>query len=113
MSVSTLPAVGDEFTYGVIVSAASKNWLQDCWAPEGHRELGYLWVDTPRGRKIKGFARQCDPNADRVCPVCFDQWETRTSTVVEVRHWMDNSIEVILEDGARRQVVAPHGDACF
>lgn len=112
MRVAEIPAVGDEFSYSVIVSRGQRS-AGSSWAPEGHRELGRIMVDTPQGRKIKGYARECDPQADRSCPVCYDQWETRTSTVVKVQYWMDNSIEVVLADGARRQVEAPHGDVCF
>lgn len=111
-SVDTYPAVGDEFTYSVIVSR-KKNDTFSPWAPEGHRSLGTVWVDTPEGRKIKGYARECDPQAERSCPDCYDQWEQRTSTVVRVQYWMDNSIDVVLADGETRTVVAPHGDACF
>lgn len=113
MRVAEIPAVGDEFSYSVIVSEKKYGHNGMTWRPEGHRELGRVMVDTPEGRKIKGWARECDPTADRVCPDCFDQWETRTSTVVEVRYWMDNSVDVILANGEFRTVVVPHGDVCF
>src|SRR5512139_945840 len=38
MSVTTIPAVGDEFTYSVLVSRGKRS-LTSSWAPDGHREL--------------------------------------------------------------------------
>ncbi|WNM68739.1 hypothetical protein SEA_SOOS_9 [Gordonia phage Soos] len=112
MSTSTIPAVGDSFDYQVIASTA-EFWHSKGNQP-GHRGTGPVFVIKPNGdRKIKGYGRECDPNADRTCALCFDQWETRTSTVTSVASFMDNSIEVYLADGTRRMVVAPHGDACF
>ena len=72
MSTTTLPAIGDSFTYSALVSRA-KNSGTSAWAPAGHREKGRVWVDTPDGRKIKGWARECDLNADRTCPDCYDR----------------------------------------
>lgn len=100
MSTTTFPAVGESFDYQVIVSKA------DYWFAQG-RESGHRSLGFQKGR-------ECSPGrSNRSCPKCFDQWETRTSTVTAVVAYMDNSTEVHLADGTRRTVVAPHGDACF
>lgn len=106
------PRVGDEFTYDVIVSRATRP--QDHSWPGTHGVVGEHkrgWFKDENGKPY--VTHGCDLDRKRACPECFDQRERRTSTVVRVDHWMDNSIEVVLADGARRQVVAPHGDACF
>ena len=110
MTTTTLPAVGDTFEYDVIVS--KREWGyggMSAFSPAGHRATAAIPTETGHLRPT----RQCDPKGKRVCPKCFDQWEKRTSTVASVTFYMDNSIEVVLEDGTRRNVVAPHGDACF
>lgn len=110
MSSTTIPATGDTFTYDVIVS--NREWGYggtSGFTPAGHRTTRNIKTETGHIR----HTRECDPEGKRACPKCFDQWETRTSTVVGVQHWMDNSIEVTLADGTRRTVVAPHGDVCF
>lgn len=96
----TIPAIGDEYTYEVIVSHA------DYWFAKG-REAGH---------KILGFqkGRECSPGrGNRSCPKCYDQWEERTSRIVDVQRFMDNSTELVLEDGKRVMYVQPHGDVCF
>lgn len=39
--------------------------------------------------------------------------EEFTEKVAEVIYWMDNSVEVVGENGHRATVVAPHGDLCY
>lgn len=72
---------------------------------EGKDELVELAVDRPRW--IMGL------HIARACTECFDQYEPRTSTVVKIVPWMDNSVEIVLADGHWHEIVAPHGDACF
>lgn len=112
MSSTTIPAIGDTFTYDVIVSSASRpqdhSWPGN-YGVAGEHKRG--WFKDADGKAY--VTHGCDLDRKRACPECFDQWETRTSTVVGVQHWMDNSIEVALADGVTRTVVAPHGDACF
>ena len=110
MSTATIPAIGDTYTYDVIVS--EREWGYggtSGFSPAGHRDTGYIKTETGHLR----FTRECDPKGERACPKCFDQWKKRTSTVVSVQHYMDNSTEVVLADGTRHTAVAPHGDACF
>ncbi|QGJ95986.1 hypothetical protein PBI_YARN_29 [Gordonia phage Yarn] len=100
MSNTSFPRVGDDFTYEVIVSEA------DYWFAKGNKP----------GHKILGFqkGRECSPGKRNYsCPKCYDQWEERTAKIVDVQRFMDNSIEVVLENGVRRTVVPPHGDVCF
>ncbi|AMS02737.1 hypothetical protein BJD55_gp029 [Gordonia phage Yvonnetastic] len=92
--------IGDTYTYSRLTSKADY-WARQFPGPVGHRDLGFL----------KG--RECSPNNDRSCTLCYDQWERHTSTVVDIQHYMDNSVEVILKDGTRHTAVAPHGDACY
>ncbi|UDL15194.1 hypothetical protein SEA_PONS_34 [Gordonia phage Pons] len=100
MSNTHIPAIGDDFSYEVIVSHA------DYWFKQG-REAGHRSLGLNKGR-------ECSPGLrNRTCTKCFDQWETRTAKVVDVQMFMDNSTEVVLDNGVRRTVVAPHGDACF
>lgn len=101
MSATTIPAIGDKFEYSVLASKADWRYKHSITEP-GHQFIG----GTLGGR-------ECDPEGTYSCPMCYDQWEKRTSTVVSVDHYMDNSIEVTLADGARREVVAPHGDRCY
>lgn len=103
MSDTTIPAIGDEFEYSVLVSEC-EFWYEQ-GREDGHRHLGF--------KPGVGLIRECDPDNTRSCPKCFDQWEVRTSTVTDLAYYMDNSIEVRLADGARRTIVAPHGDACY
>jgi hypothetical protein len=112
MSTITIPAIGDSFAYEVIVSHASLP--QDHSWPGNHGVVGEHkrgWFKDANGKSY--VAHGCDLDRKRACAECFDQWQTRTSTVVSVQHYMDNSIEVVLADGTRRTVVAPNGDACF
>lgn len=95
-----LPAIGDVWTYQVIVSEA------DYWHKKGN-EPGHRYLGFQKGR-------ECSPGAkNQSCPLCFDQWETRTAKIVDVQRFMDNSVEIVLDNGTRRMVVDPYGDACF
>lgn len=92
--------VGTEYSYSVTTSHADFWFAQGREA--GHRSLGYL----------KG--RECSPGKNnRSCPKCYDQRETRSSEIVAVQHYMDNSTEVTLADGTTHLAVAPSGDICF
>jgi len=110
--MSTIPAVGDTFEYKVIVSRATRSrdhsWPGHAGVVGDHKRG---WFKDANGKAY--VTHGCDLDRKQACTECFDQWETRTSTVVDVQHWMDNSVEVVLADGTRRTVVAPHGDACF
>ena len=103
MSATTIPAIGDKFEYSVLVSKA--DYWHRLGREDGHRSLGF--------KPGVGFPRECDPDGTYSCPMCYDQWGKRTSTVVSVDHYMDNSIEVRLADGTRREVTPPSGDACY
>lgn len=103
MSANTIPTVGELHEYSVIVSKA------DFWHRRGD-EKGHMFLGFKPG---VGFPRECDPDNTRSCHLCYDQWEVRTSPVVSVVPYMDNSIEVRLEDGTRHNVVQPHGDVCY
>lgn len=99
---TTIPAVGDEITY---------TQLSNYHPNPPCRYAYYAGQPIPFAdgatyvKRVNGCA----------CPDGAHQYrtETRTSTVAEVIYWMDNSIELVLADGHREQVVAPHGDACF
>ncbi len=107
MNTTTIPAVGDTFTYATIVTKADYWYSQGKEA--GHRRNGHIKTDTGDMR----FTRECDPRGERACPKCFNQWQIRTSTVTDVRYFADNSSEVTLADGTRRTVDGPSGDVCF
>lgn len=110
--MSTIPAVGDTYSYRVAITRATRTRDQE-W-PGNHGTVGEHrrgWFKDNTGKPY--VALGCDLDNKGACPECFDQYETRTSAVAKVQHWMDNSVEVTLADGTTHMAVWPHGDACY
>lgn len=62
-------------------------------------------------KMIQNRPFECRPVCQ--CGTCNGVTTHHTSTVKSVVSYMDNSIEVKLDDGYTHMLVAPHGDVCF
>lgn len=106
MSAATIPAIGDTYKCTHLASHA------DRWYATGRAD-GHRYLNTGQPKRGLLSPRECDPHATGGCVKCYDQREDRESTVSTLAYYMDNSVEVWLEDGTCHEVIAPHGDRCY